>query len=157
MGLGRVDKLHSLTHACTQPTQSGQCIVGPPLVLGRATGNTDTQDSPRPGLGGSHHLPPYNILQTSPRGPHSNGFSLSGLPSESPEMEPTGTLAILGPHNFASRPRIEVRSKSKLQLSSRSFQRYIARHLQPSKLGRFLTFFYQKSNWQFDSRPFFWL
>jgi hypothetical protein len=24
--------------------------------------NTDSQDSPRPGLGGSHHLPPYNIL-----------------------------------------------------------------------------------------------
>jgi len=23
MGLGRVDKLHSLTRACTQPTQSG--------------------------------------------------------------------------------------------------------------------------------------
>jgi hypothetical protein len=32
-------------------------------VLGRATGNTDTQDSPRPGLGGSHHLPPYSTLQ----------------------------------------------------------------------------------------------
>jgi len=27
------------------------------LVLGRATGNTNTQDSPRLGLGGSHHLP----------------------------------------------------------------------------------------------------
>jgi len=36
-------------------------------VLGRATGNTDTQDSPRPGLGGSHHLPPYSILCDSPR------------------------------------------------------------------------------------------
>jgi hypothetical protein len=31
-------------------------------VLERATGNTDTQDSPRPGLKGSHHLPPYSIL-----------------------------------------------------------------------------------------------
>jgi hypothetical protein len=43
-------------------------------VLGRATGNTDTQNSPRPKLRGSHHLPPYNILCTSPRGPHPNGF-----------------------------------------------------------------------------------
>ncbi len=43
-------------------------------MLGRATGNTDTQDSPWPGLGGSHHLPLYNILCTSPRGPHPNGF-----------------------------------------------------------------------------------
>ncbi len=43
-------------------------------MLGRATGNTDTQDSPRPGLGGSHHLPPYSILCDSPRRPHPNGF-----------------------------------------------------------------------------------
>ncbi len=44
------------------------------MVLGRTMGNPDTQDSPRPGLGGSHHLPPYSILCTSPRGPHPNGF-----------------------------------------------------------------------------------
>ncbi len=74
MGLGRIDKLHSLTWACTQPTQSGQCIIGVPLVLRRATGNTDTQDSPRPGLGGSHHLPPYSILCSSPRRLHPNGY-----------------------------------------------------------------------------------
>jgi len=43
-------------------------------VLGRATGNTDTQDSPWPELGGSHHLPPYSILCTSPWGPHPNDF-----------------------------------------------------------------------------------
>ncbi len=35
---------------------------GTPLVLGQATGNTDSLDSPRPKLGGSHHLPPYSIL-----------------------------------------------------------------------------------------------
>jgi len=45
-----------------------------PLVLRRATGNTNTQNSPRPELGGSHHLPPYSIFCTSPRGPHPNGF-----------------------------------------------------------------------------------
>jgi hypothetical protein len=38
-----------------------------------ATSNTDTQDSPRPGLGGSHHLPPYSILCTTFRGLHPNG------------------------------------------------------------------------------------
>ncbi len=74
MGLGRVEKLHSLTWAYTQPTQSGQCIVEAPLVLGRVMGNTDTLDSPQPGLGGSHHLPPYSILCVSPQGPHPNGF-----------------------------------------------------------------------------------
>jgi hypothetical protein len=45
-----------------------------PLVLGRVTGNTDTQDSPRPRLGGSHHLPPYSILCSSPRRLHPNGY-----------------------------------------------------------------------------------
>ncbi len=59
---------------CTKPTQGGQCIVGAPLVLGRATGNTDTRDSLWLGLGGSHHLPPYSIFYTSPWGPHPNGF-----------------------------------------------------------------------------------
>ncbi len=43
-------------------------------MLGRATGNTDTQDSPRPELGGSHHLPPYSILCSSPRRLHPNDY-----------------------------------------------------------------------------------
>ncbi len=73
MGLGRVDKLHSLRRAYTKPTQGGQCIVGTLLVLGRATGNMDTRDSPRPGLGGSHHHPPYSILCGWPLSPHPNG------------------------------------------------------------------------------------
>jgi hypothetical protein len=34
----------------------------------------DSLDSPRPGLGGSHHLPPYNILCVCPRHSHPNGF-----------------------------------------------------------------------------------
>jgi len=34
----------------------------------------DSQDSPWPELGGSHHLPPYNILYASPWHLHSNGF-----------------------------------------------------------------------------------
>ncbi len=42
-------------------------------MLGRTTGNTDTQDSPQPGLGRSHHLPPYNILCNSRRRLHLNG------------------------------------------------------------------------------------
>jgi hypothetical protein len=44
------------------------------LVLGRTMGNSDSQDSPWPRLGGSHHLPPYSTLCASPRGPHPNGF-----------------------------------------------------------------------------------
>jgi hypothetical protein len=33
----------------------------------------DSLDSPRPGLGGSHHLPPYSILYVTSREPHPNG------------------------------------------------------------------------------------
>jgi hypothetical protein len=55
-----------------------------PLVLEQVTGNTDSLDSPRPGLGGSHHLPPYSILCVTPPHPHPNGFysqdSQGGVP-----------------------------------------------------------------------------
>jgi len=33
----------------------------------------DSIDSPRPGFGGSHHLPPYSILCVTPWEPHPNG------------------------------------------------------------------------------------
>jgi len=85
-------------------------------VLGRATGNTDTQDSPRPGLGGSHHLPPYSILWTSPRGPHPNGFSLPGLPHGSPEISPSGTIKTLEPITL----RVDLGSKCGLKQSCSS-------------------------------------
>jgi len=86
-------------------------------VLGQTTGNTDTQNLARPGLGGNHHLTAYSILCTSPRGPHPNGF----LSRESPEIAKVGTPAILWCHNFACRPLIEMRSEAKLYPSSRIF------------------------------------
>jgi len=43
-------------------------------VLGRTTGNLDSQDLPWPGLRGSHHLPPYSILCASPWVSHPNGI-----------------------------------------------------------------------------------
>jgi hypothetical protein len=65
-------------------------------------GDLDTQESSQPILGGSHHLPPYNVLCDCPRGPHLN------------EIAKVGTPATLGRHNFAKRPQIEMRSKVKL-------------------------------------------
>jgi hypothetical protein len=57
---------------------------GTHLVLGQATGNTTSLDSPRPELGGSHHLPPYSILCVTLWRLHPNGFlsrdSQSGVP-----------------------------------------------------------------------------
>jgi hypothetical protein len=46
---------------------------GTPLGVGTSHGHFDTQDSPRPWLGGSHHLPPYSILCVTPWEPHPNG------------------------------------------------------------------------------------
>ncbi len=43
-------------------------------MLRQATDNFGLQDSPRFGLGGSHHLPPYSILCNSPRRLHPNDF-----------------------------------------------------------------------------------
>jgi hypothetical protein len=57
---------------------------GSPLVLGQTTGNTDSLDSSRPRLGGSHHLPPYSIFYVCPQHLHPNGFlsrdSQGGIP-----------------------------------------------------------------------------
>jgi hypothetical protein len=52
MGLGRIDKLQLFTRTYTKPTWGGWCIIGAPLVLGWITCNMNTQDSPRPELGG---------------------------------------------------------------------------------------------------------
>ncbi len=43
------------------------------MGVGTSHGHFDTQDSPRPGLEGSHHLPPYSILCSSPSRLHPNG------------------------------------------------------------------------------------
>ncbi len=53
-------------------------------MLGQAASNTNSLDSPQPGLGGSHHLPPYIILYASPPHLHPNGIfsrdSQNGVP-----------------------------------------------------------------------------
>ncbi len=53
-------------------------------MLGLTRGNLDSLDSPRPGLGGSHHLPPYIILCSSAQRLHPNDSfprdSQSGVP-----------------------------------------------------------------------------
>jgi hypothetical protein len=72
------------------------------LVLGQAaTGNTDSFDSPWPGLKGSHHLPPYSILCISLPHLHPNGFyswdSQGGVPKLSRfEFPGLWELIILG-------------------------------------------------------------
>jgi len=97
MGLGRIDKLQLLTRTCTKPTQNGSCIVGAFLVLRRATGNSDSQDSPQPGLGGSYHLPTYSILCASSWGPHPNGILSHDSQVKVPKLPKLGFLQLWGP------------------------------------------------------------
>jgi hypothetical protein len=74
------------------------------LVLGRTTGNSD---SPWPGLGGSHHLPPYSILYASPRGPHPNGILSRDSHLEVPKLLKLGFSRLWGP--ITSRENLEFR------------------------------------------------
>jgi hypothetical protein len=58
--------------------------LGTPLGVGTSHGHLDSLDSPWPGLGGSHHLPPYSILYSSTLALHPNDTfsrdSQSGVP-----------------------------------------------------------------------------
>ncbi len=65
-------------------------------MLGWTIGNSDSQDSPRPGLGGSHHLPPYSIFYASPRGPHPNGFLFWDFEVGVPKLPRLGLLQLWG-------------------------------------------------------------
>jgi hypothetical protein len=67
------------------------------MVLGRAMGNSDSQDSPWPRLGGSHHLPPYSILCASPRGPHPNGILSRDSQMGVPKLPKLGLLQLWDP------------------------------------------------------------
>ncbi len=152
MGLGRVDKLHSFTRACLKPT-------------GLGFKDFWCQDEPHATWTHKiHHGPdlreattfPFIVYSAPLHGAHIQMTFCSETPNGSLEIAQVGTLATLEPHNFASKLRIEMRLKKKLQPLSKDFQRYVTRCLQTSKLGRFSTFSDRESNCQFDFRPFFW-
>jgi hypothetical protein len=79
-----------------------------------------------------------------------------GLPSWSPEIPKIKTPTTLEAHNFVCKPPIAMSFQEKLYTLLTAFQWYMARHLHTNNLGRFPTFNGWESNWQFDSRPFFW-
>jgi len=66
-------------------------------VLGQATGNSDSQDSPQLELGGSHHLPPYSIFYASPRGSHPNGFLFHDSQMGVPKLPNSRLLQLWNP------------------------------------------------------------
>jgi hypothetical protein len=82
--------------------------------MNEAWANTDSQDSPHPELGGSHHLPLYSTFCAWPRDQHSNVILLHGLQNGSPKIPKIGTFVILEAHNVVCRLPIKVKSKTKL-------------------------------------------
>ncbi len=132
-----------------------------PFGVGTATGELGlTLTHHTPSLGVCHHHTPYSILCDTSQGWHPNGHFVPGLPRGSPEIPPSGTPATLKPYNFRSRAQIDLPSEAKLYVSSRPFDRYVARFLQLSISGQFLTFSGRESKLadsrEFDSRAFFW-
>jgi hypothetical protein len=102
------DKQVNYSHRLAQTKQQvGKCVVRAFLMTNESRAYTNSQDSPWPKLGGSHHLPPYNIL----KGLHpivilfqDSQFEILGM----------GIFATLEAHKFLYRLLIEVRSKAKL-------------------------------------------
>ncbi len=61
---------------------------------------TNSQDTPWPELGGTHHLPPYNILYVWPQGLHPNVILSQDSQVGSPKIPKIETFTTLEAHNF---------------------------------------------------------
>jgi hypothetical protein len=93
-------------------------------------GNTDTQDSPRPGLGGSHHLPPYSILCSSRRRRHPNGHFSRDSCMGVPKLSRVGVSGLWTPIS----PECRVRSRRGLKQSC-SPRRELSNAVSHSQIG----------------------
>jgi len=77
--------------------QVGYCIIRALWCTNEPRTYTDSQDSPRHGLGGSHHLPAYSILCDLPLGLHPNGIFPGTPKSEVPQFLKLGLLPLWMP------------------------------------------------------------
>jgi hypothetical protein len=73
--------------------------------------NSNSQDSPWPRLGGSHHLPPYSILCASPRGPYPNGILSRDSQMGVPKFSKLRLLQLWGPITLCAYLRLRWSSK----------------------------------------------
>jgi hypothetical protein len=109
MGLGRLTS-NSITHInLHKPNNKLVSVFGALWCMDEPWVNTDSQDSPWPGLGGSHHLP---LIVYSVHG-HGTNIQMSFCP-RSLEIPKVRTLTTLGGYNFVCRPSIKMGSKAKL-------------------------------------------
>jgi len=82
----------------------------------------DSQNSSQLGLGGSHHLPAYNIIYVWPWGLHPNVILSWDSQVGNIEISGIGFPTTLEAHNFLCILAIEVRSEAKLYPSLELFQ-----------------------------------
>ncbi len=96
-GNRKIDNQFNYSHGPAQTKQQvGLCIVAAFWCMDESSVNTNSQDSPRLELGGSHHLPPYNILYAWPWDQHPNVIFVLRLPSGNPEIPKMGLLGLWG-------------------------------------------------------------
>jgi hypothetical protein len=76
--------------------------------------NSDSHDTPRPGLGRCHHHPPYSILCASSPHLHPNGTFSRDSQSGVPKLSRFWTPRTWGHHSFSPQPPIRTRSEPNL-------------------------------------------
>jgi hypothetical protein len=87
MGLGRMTRNFTHSHKPTQNQQTSWLAqVGTTLVLGRTTGDLGFTRLTTTRIRGSHHLPSYSILCTSPQEWHPNDFLSRDSQVEVPKL-----------------------------------------------------------------------
>ncbi len=92
--LGRGTSIILLEFASKTNHKRVRSHLGTPLGVGTSHGHLDSLDSPRPGLGGSHHLPPYSILCSSRWRLHSNGSFSRDSQGEVLKLSRVGVLGL---------------------------------------------------------------
>jgi hypothetical protein len=86
-GTRKNDKPYLLTRTNIQPTTSWLILnLKHVWCSDKPRATLDSQDSSRPGFGGSHHLPPYSIICASPQHLHPNGFLFRDSQGEVPKL-----------------------------------------------------------------------
>jgi hypothetical protein len=146
-GTRKSDKLftYSNLHQTNQPTSWLNHFLEHPWCLDKPRATLDLQDSPRPGLKGTHHLPPYSILCTSLRHPHPNGFLSRDSQKGVPELCRFGLPGLCEVITFCSDLRLKS-SLRKLVALLESFPTMCYIWLARSGVDRFLTFSGRESN-----------
>jgi len=109
MGLGILTSNSIIHMNLHKPNNKLVSVFGALWCMDEPRANTDSQDSPWSGLGGSHHLP---LIVYSVHG-HETNIQMSFCP-RSLEIPKVRTFTTLGAYNFVCGPPIEMRSKAKL-------------------------------------------